>query len=751
MNLSPLRSRWVPVVLLCVVALFCPVPGDRSTSAAQSEPLIAQEVWPPPESPRRFPSRQTETRTQNDCARASVRLSEKRFKAEGGSGVVQTDRPSSCFSVNSLDPFIRIEESTGDPDRAEFSFRVAANPGPDRRGTIFVTIPTLPVATDYTLDIFQEGGGIPILTVRIVDPLVPANGGKVSVEVLTSGISWVVNADQSFITTEDGSGTGNGNFNLIVGANTTNANRTAEFFVNEERFVINQPGGSECNSFSQQSNIFTDPLGGNFEIDATSSSGCYLVANTDSPWIQFEDRVIGPGDTKIRIFVLQNAGTAGRKADLRFNDDHWIWIHQTGTGVNSTSAPFTSPSFGGSLTPSSGFSLDGGPFYSSRWKYVAPVQPGRDVGFDVRSSVGINDPQALFYEFPPGSNVATLVASNDDNGLSKNARVPPRGRFITPREGMEYILEVTTSHELETGPYEGKILERPTNCAYTLNLPSQYFTRTGGPGQATVNTQAGCPWEAISQAPWLRITNGGQKTGTGTFNYAIDENPDTGLRVGKIDIEYAEQTAQLKQYGTAGPISGSSAQLQRDDGTVNTGAAGDNLAVVACLTPPAYPFTAISVTIHLAAFQGQPSPVGKSMQLIGLAAPATGAPPPFSPLLVNRPVTVAQTGFNTYNLSENPTITSGSICLGVRTPTPFNGIIPSIDTNNQGNSYFSRDNANNFSPLLVGTQRTPANLMVRINGMSGVGGACTSLLSSLLARFDSAGGAGMFNLTTGSS
>lgn len=318
-----------------------------------------------------------------------------------------------------------------------------------------------------------------------------------------------------------------------------------------------------------------------------------------------------------------------------------------------------------------------------------------------------------------------------------------------PREDTEYVLEVTTSHELETGSYEGVILERPPNCTYTLNFPSQYFTRTGGQGQATVTTQAGCLWEAMSQATWLRITSGGQKTGTGTFNYTSDENPDTGLRVGEIDIEYAEQTAQIKQYGTGGPISGTAAPLQRDDGTVNTGAAGDNLAVVACLTPAAYPYTASSMTIHLAAFQGQPSPVGKSMQLMGLAGPVAGGPLQFSPLLVNRTVTVAQVGFNTYPLPENPTITSGRLCLGVRTPTPFNGVIPSVDTNNSGESYFSRDNANNFNPLLVGAQRTPANLMVRINGMSGVGGACTSLVLPLLARFDSSGGTEMLELMTG--
>lgn len=772
MHLSLLRSRWIPVVLLCTVALVCPVPWESTASAGQSAPLIAQDVWPPAESLLRSPSRHAGVKTQNDCVRAPVHLSQERFEAEGGSGVIQIEIPDNCsVSVITLHPFIRIMKSDDKPGSREFRFTVAANPGPDRTGVILVQYPTFPVGTDFTYTIFQDGGFAGPSVDVVADPLVPANGGKLPVQIKAPpGVSWVAYSINGgpFTYIENGSGTGDGEFDIFFGANTTDALRAAEFGVNDTRHIINQPGGSGCDYLSRQSSIFIDPIGGFQDFDVVSSSSCYFVVDTDQYWVNFEDRVIGPGDTSFRAFIQSNPGVAGRGADFTINNEHFMFLAQPGAGFNPNPVPLTSPTFTGDLTRNDGFSLTGGNRYAE--SYSGFLNPDSEIfihltsasfnPFDTRGSVLSVFPESNFTF--RGNNatrsqpneirqqmINTLVASNDDNGLSTNARIPPRGRFITLAEDSEYILEVTSSHELETGTYQGRIIERPANCTYTLNIPSQYFTQTGGQGQATVNTQAGCPWESLSQAPWLRITNGGPKTGTGTFNYTSDQNPDTGLRIGEIDIEYAEQTIQIKQYGMGGSNPGASAQLQRDDGTVNTGAAGDNLAVVACLTPPAYPFTATSVSIHMAAFQGQPSPVGKSMQLIGLAAPATGGPLQFSPLLVNRPVTVAQPGFNTYPLTENPTITSGTLCLGVRTPMPFNGVIPSIDTNNSGESWFSRDNANNFTQLLVGAQRTPANLMIRISGMGGVGGACTSLVSPLLARFDSTGGMGMLDLTTG--
>jgi len=86
-------------------------------------------------------------------------------------------------------------------------------------------------------------------------------------------------------------------------------------------------------------------------------------------------------------------------------------------------------------------------------------------------------------------------------------------------------------------------------CAFSLSIGSTIDGYpTGGTFSATVTTQAGCSWSAVSNAPWIHITVGSAGTGTGTVTFTADANP-TPARTGTLTI--AGQIITFNQTSTS--------------------------------------------------------------------------------------------------------------------------------------------------------------------------------------------------------
>lgn len=89
----------------------------------------------------------------------------------------------------------------------------------------------------------------------------------------------------------------------------------------------------------------------------------------------------------------------------------------------------------------------------------------------------------------------------------------------------------------------------PASCTYSLNSLSNTFDSSGGTGTVSVLTQAGCSWQATSQAGWVTILSGSSGTGSGTVTYRVDPNAGSTLRTATITI--ANQTFTVRQLGTS--------------------------------------------------------------------------------------------------------------------------------------------------------------------------------------------------------
>ena len=82
-------------------------------------------------------------------------------------------------------------------------------------------------------------------------------------------------------------------------------------------------------------------------------------------------------------------------------------------------------------------------------------------------------------------------------------------------------------------------------CSCSLNPGSQSAPAEGGSFSVSVNTGAGCPWTAVSNAGWISIQSGSSGGGGGTVAYRVAANTGSASRSGTLSI--AGQTLTVTQ------------------------------------------------------------------------------------------------------------------------------------------------------------------------------------------------------------
>ena len=88
----------------------------------------------------------------------------------------------------------------------------------------------------------------------------------------------------------------------------------------------------------------------------------------------------------------------------------------------------------------------------------------------------------------------------------------------------------------------------PPVCTYSISPTSASFPASGGTGSVFVATR--CGWTARSDVSWITITSGTSGGGSGTVEYAVEANPDTGSRIGTLTVT-GGQILTVTQAGTA--------------------------------------------------------------------------------------------------------------------------------------------------------------------------------------------------------
>ena len=87
----------------------------------------------------------------------------------------------------------------------------------------------------------------------------------------------------------------------------------------------------------------------------------------------------------------------------------------------------------------------------------------------------------------------------------------------------------------------------PTVCSYDLSPDSAEFGSDAANGTVSVTAPADCTWSAVSNAPWLVVTAGGQGSGSGTIAYTVARN--TGIPDRAASITLANRIFTVVQEG----------------------------------------------------------------------------------------------------------------------------------------------------------------------------------------------------------
>jgi len=91
-------------------------------------------------------------------------------------------------------------------------------------------------------------------------------------------------------------------------------------------------------------------------------------------------------------------------------------------------------------------------------------------------------------------------------------------------------------------------------CQYSV-APVQFTPcMPTGTATVTVTTQAGCPWTASTNVPWLTLTSGSSGTGSGALTMSFTENydaPREGIGMVRWPTPTAGQNVRVSQAGCA--------------------------------------------------------------------------------------------------------------------------------------------------------------------------------------------------------
>jgi uncharacterized protein (TIGR03437 family) len=191
-------------------------------------------------------------------------------------------------------------------------------------------------------------------------------------------------------------------------------------------------------------------------------------------------------------------------------------------------------------------------------------------------------------------------------------------------------------------------------CAYTLNPAGGFYAASGGNGSFTVNSNAGCAWNASTGSSWIRIISGLSGSGPGQVTFALD--PNTGdARTGTITV--AGQTFTVAQAGftCSFVLTPAATALASDGGTATFGVA----------TTPGCAWTAATTAAWITIVTGAS---GLGPGVVGISAAANADDARAGTVTVGGQIfSVTQAGVGIV-ISTNSTANSASYAQGAVSP-----------------------------------------------------------------------------------
>ena len=419
------------------------------------------------------------TVTQTQGCTYSISPTQENIAPAGGTGRVTVTAGDGCsWSASTSVPWISITAGTTGSGNGSVSYTVAGTSGPARSGTLQIAGQTFTV---------NQGPGCAFSIVP-ASVNVPDAAGTTSFEVRSgAGCAWTATSQAPWITVTsppNGAGSGTATVQLAIAGN-TGPSRSGTVTAGGQTFTVTQGSGCTFTITPTSENVAAG--GGNGNIAVNSPAGCAWTAAANADWLSITapSPAAGNGPGNVTYAAAPNSG-AQRTGTLTVAGQTFTVTQASGCTFTVAPDTVTSPAAGARARVDVTGAID------CQWTSSSPVQ-------------------WITVAPPSGSGTAAVEVSVAANtGPARNAIVTIAGRPVT--------------------------VNQESGCTYSINPTSVNVSAAGGSGGGvTVTAGAGCAWTAVSQVPWIVITNG-QGTGDGVVQGTVEANTTGAARTGTVII-----------------------------------------------------------------------------------------------------------------------------------------------------------------------------------------------------------------------
>lgn len=386
--------------------------------------------------------------------------------------------------------------------------------------------------------IVQQGGNVPCA--YSISPTNRFHGfaattGTVSV-VAQAGCTWSVFNSNAWITILSGTnGSGNGQVNYSIAANTTSfADRTGVVTIAGQPFTIVQAFGTPPCTYTLlptgQSYSYLQAAG---QITVTAPESCAWNLFNSNAWVTIHSNLQSGGSGWINYTVSENTNSFARSGNIRVGNQLFF--------ISQAAAP---------MPLAEALDIVGSPLRVWNAGYPAWVGQSNVTHDGVDAAQGSANGSFTLTVTGPGTLTFWWKVSSQTNS---NARFYLGGSEQARLTGETDWQQQTTALPAGIQNLEWRFVRIPAGpaerawvdqvqfvpiipCAVTLS--TTYSSHWSGSSTGLINVVAApdCAWNVFNTNSWISILSGTNGTGNGTVTYIVAANPTASSRRGGIQI-----------------------------------------------------------------------------------------------------------------------------------------------------------------------------------------------------------------------
>jgi hypothetical protein len=281
-----------------------------------------------------------------------------------------------------------------------------------------------------------------------------------------------------------------------------------------------------CTFVLGTSSLAFEAGGGRSSFVVTTGAGCAWTAVSDRGWMAIEEGASGVGTATVMVSVTANPNSDARAGTLMVAGQP-VAVTQSGAEVCSVT-----------IAPSS-------------------ASHTKDAG---TGTFRVTAPPACEWTAVSGVAWVTLTASGG-RGDGDVSYAVARNSAIDTRSGTVRVSDqtFTITQTGDSGACEYQVA--PVELRACMATPNELAT--------AVTTQPACPWTVSAAAPWITVSGGALRTGSGEVRFRISENfeaPRAGVVQLRWDTPTAGQNVHVSQAGCRYAVSQAAISLPSGGG-----------------------------------------------------------------------------------------------------------------------------------------------------------------------------------------